>query len=92
MHDANACNFSRNFTGGLIEMYRSGIKALLHRNRVFILFLLLLFVIRGAIADWNPVAYTVEPQPVPAYERQYPLWKALYEETKDIAHALGGES
>ena len=36
-------------------MVRSGIKALLHRNRVFILFLLLLFVIRGAIADWNPV-------------------------------------
>jgi signal peptidase I len=31
------------------------VKQLLRKNRVFIGFLLLLFVIRGAIADWNPV-------------------------------------
>jgi xylulokinase len=46
----------------------------------------------GQIADWNPVVRTVMPESVPAYERQYPLWKALYDRTKDIAHALGGES
>jgi xylulokinase len=42
------------------------------------------------IEDWNPVARTVSPESVPAYDRQYPLWKALYERTKDIGHALDG--
>ncbi|CAN5640566.1 FGGY-family carbohydrate kinase [soil metagenome] len=41
------------------------------------------------ITAWNPVKRTVTPQVEPAYARQYPLWKALYERTKDIAHALG---
>ncbi len=41
------------------------------------------------IAAWNPVARTVRPEAVPAYARQYPLWKALYTQTRDIAHALG---
>jgi xylulokinase len=41
------------------------------------------------ISAWNPVARTVRPEPVPAYARQYPLWKALYTQTRDIAHALG---
>jgi xylulokinase len=41
------------------------------------------------ITTWNPVARTVTPEQVPAYERQYPLWKALYTQTADIAHALG---
>ena len=45
-----------------------------------------------SIVAWNPAAQTVWPERVPAYERQYPLWKSLYEQTKDIAHALGGES
>jgi xylulokinase len=49
--------------------------------------------IRAAPADaiqrWNPVARVVRPEVVPAYERQYPLWKALYSQTSDIAHALG---
>lgn len=45
----------------------------------------------GQIADWNPVVRTVMPETVPAYTRQYPLWKALYARTKDIAHALGAE-
>ncbi len=35
------------------------------------------------IAAWNPVARTVMPERVPAYERQYPLWKALYTETRE---------
>lgn len=42
-----------------------------------------------AIDSWNPVARTVEPEVVPAYERQYPLWRSLYEDTRAIAHALG---
>lgn len=40
--------------------------------------------------SWNPVVRAVEPERVPAYERQYPLWKALYEQTRDISHALAG--
>jgi xylulokinase len=41
------------------------------------------------IAAWNPAARTVSPDDVPVYTRQYPLWRALYEQTRDIAHALG---
>jgi xylulokinase len=41
---------------------------------------------------WNPVARTVLPEPAPAYERQYLLWKELYLRTRDIAHALGAGS
>jgi xylulokinase len=37
---------------------------------------------------WNPVARTVTPQKVAAYDRQYPLWKALYTQTRAISHAL----
>ncbi len=43
----------------------------------------------GDIEAWNPPARTVTPAPVPAYERQYPLWKELYLRTRDISHALG---
>jgi xylulokinase len=42
-----------------------------------------------AIDRWNPVARMVQPEAVPAYARQYPLWKALYVQTRDIAHGLG---
>ncbi|MEZ5754614.1 MAG: FGGY-family carbohydrate kinase [Paracoccaceae bacterium] len=41
------------------------------------------------IVEWNPVARTVRPEAVPAYARQYPLFKRLYTQTRDIAHALG---
>lgn len=41
------------------------------------------------ITLWNPVARVVQPQSVPAYARQYPLWKRLYQQTRDIAHDLG---
>jgi xylulokinase len=44
------------------------------------------------ISAWNPVSSTVRPERVPAYERQYPLWKALYLESRDIAHALGADA
>jgi xylulokinase len=42
----------------------------------------------GDIARWNPLARRVEPEAVAAYARQYPLWKALYLQTRDIAQAL----
>lgn len=44
---------------------------------------------RSDIADWNPVAETVRAERHAVYERQYPLFLTLYEQTKDIAHALG---
>jgi xylulokinase len=40
------------------------------------------------ILAWNPVASTVRPETVPAYARQYPLWKRLYAQTRDLMHAL----
>jgi sugar (pentulose or hexulose) kinase len=44
---------------------------------------------REEIVEWNPVARTIRPEVVEAYARQYPLFKRLYDQTKDIAHALG---
>ncbi len=43
----------------------------------------------GEITEWNPVARVVTPEAVPAYARQYPLFKRLYAQTRDIAHELG---
>lgn len=40
------------------------------------------------IMTWNPNATTVHPEPVPAYATQYPLWKRLYTQTRDIMQAL----
>ncbi|MGL4237268.1 FGGY-family carbohydrate kinase [Tabrizicola sp.] len=45
-------------------------------------------VAESDIAKWNPVGSRVMPERVTAYERQYPLWKQLYRQTRDIAHAL----
>ncbi|ESW60315.1 MAG: carbohydrate kinase [Rhodobacter sp. CACIA14H1] len=42
------------------------------------------------IVEWNPVARTVRPDEVAAYARQYPLFRRLYAQTRDIAHELGG--
>ena len=44
------------------------------------------------VTEWNPVARVVSPEPVAAYARQYPLFKALYGATKEIAHALGADA
>jgi xylulokinase len=41
------------------------------------------------IAKWNPPLRQIIPAPDPAYEKQYPLWRALYTQTRDIAHKLG---
>jgi xylulokinase len=40
------------------------------------------------IARWNPNERTVQPESVPAYAVQYPLWKRLYTQTRDIMQAL----
>ena len=37
------------------------------------------------IEDWNPVAEVVRAETHAAYARQYPLFRRLYEQTKDIA-------
>lgn len=44
----------------------------------------------GDITRWNRVADTVKARIQPVYERQYGLFRQLYEQTKDIAHALSG--
>ena len=43
----------------------------------------------AAIGDWNPVAEVVRAADHPVYARHYPLFRALYERTRDIAAALG---
>jgi xylulokinase len=40
------------------------------------------------IARWNPNERTVQPEAVPAYAVQYPLWKRLYSQTRDIMQDL----
>ncbi|NBO20761.1 MAG: carbohydrate kinase, partial [Rhodobacteraceae bacterium] len=40
------------------------------------------------IARWNPNASTITPETVPAYALQYPLWKRLYAQTRDIMRDL----
>lgn len=41
------------------------------------------------IATWNPVQRSVTAQREPAYDKAYPLFRRLYEQTKDIAAELG---
>jgi xylulokinase len=41
------------------------------------------------IDRWNPPARVVEPAAVPAYDRLYPLFRRLYEQTRDIMAELG---
>ncbi|HEX6404266.1 MAG TPA: FGGY-family carbohydrate kinase [Pseudonocardiaceae bacterium] len=45
------------------------------------------------VTQWNPIAITIEPRPEPAaaYERYYALYRQLYPNTRDIAHALAQE-
>jgi xylulokinase len=40
------------------------------------------------IAAWNPAVRQIHPEAHSAYARQYPLFKALYEQTRSIAAAL----
>jgi xylulokinase len=40
------------------------------------------------IVRWNPQARVVHPVAEPVYARQYPLWRQLYSQTRDIAQAL----
>ncbi len=41
------------------------------------------------IDRWNPPARVVEPAEVPAYDRLYPLFRRLYDQTRDIMADLG---
>ena len=41
------------------------------------------------IARWNPDVATVTPSGGDLHARRYALFRSLYEQTKDIAHALG---
>lgn len=43
---------------------------------------------KGDIETWNPASRVVEAHDHAAYTRQYPMFKALYQQTKDIAHKL----
>jgi xylulokinase len=43
---------------------------------------------QGDISRWNPVRTTVSARYHAVYDRQYDLFRALYEKTKDIAAAL----
>lgn len=40
------------------------------------------------IHRWNPAASEIMAQSIPVYEKQYPLFRRLYEQTKDIAADL----
>ena len=42
----------------------------------------------GDIARWNPVDYVVPAQSHAAYAHQYPIFRALYTQTKDLMAAL----
>lgn len=42
----------------------------------------------GDITRWNPTTETIKAAHHPAYARQYPLFRRLYEATKDIASDL----
>jgi xylulokinase len=43
---------------------------------------------RGDILNWNPEIGRISARSVPAYDRLYPLFQQLYDQTKDIAAAL----
>jgi len=43
----------------------------------------------GDISKWNPPKTQIQPQPHDVYDHQYALFKRLYSQTRDIAHALG---
>lgn len=45
-------------------------------------------VTRGDIAEWNPVSEVIKARPDAAYEKNFALFRRLYEQTKDIAAAL----
>ncbi|MEM1288664.1 MAG: FGGY-family carbohydrate kinase [Pseudomonadota bacterium] len=45
-------------------------------------------VAKQDIATWNPIERTATARSVPAYAKGYPLFKRLYERTKDIAREL----
>jgi xylulokinase len=47
---------------------------------------------RSDILNWNPEIGRINARSVPAYDRLYPLFRQLYDQTKDIAAALSQTS
>lgn len=45
-------------------------------------------VSKSDIEAWNPPSETIKAERLDVYARQYALFRKLYEQTKDIAHAL----
>lgn len=45
-------------------------------------------VAQDDIDSWNPVARRIEPRHVPEYARLYPIYRALYDRTRDLMAAL----
>lgn len=54
----------------------------------FIAALAVAVVRREDLEAWNPVAETIHAQTTDTYDQHYALFRRLYEQTKDIAHAL----
>lgn len=44
----------------------------------------------GDIDGWNPPERVVPPRDIPAYARSYPLFRRLYDRTRDIMQELAG--
>jgi xylulokinase len=45
---------------------------------------------RADICNWNPVASEIQPRPSKVYERQYGIFKSIYERTKDLMREVEG--
>lgn len=43
---------------------------------------------RSDIARWNPIVRTIKAEQNPVYDASHSLFRKLYEQTRDIAHAL----
>ncbi len=51
-------------------------------------------VSRSAIKQWNPAAFTIEPDPHNArvYEKRYATFRKLYPRIRDLMEELGADS
>ena len=51
-------------------------------------------VSRSAIKQWNPAAYTIEPDPrnAPLYGKRYATFRKLYPRIRDLTQELGADS
>ena len=51
-------------------------------------------VSRSAIKQWNPAAFTIEPDPsdAPVYEKRYATFRKLYPRIRDLMEELGADN